>query len=516
MNWELFVMILYFVAMLGIGTFFFIRSSSKSDKDYFLGGRTMGPWVTAMSAQASDMSAWLLMGLPGSILAFGLGQAWIGIGLAIGTALNWILIAKRLRRFSQATNDSITVPQYLSNRFATKSKGLQISCAVVFLVCFTVYVASAFVAGTNVFTSIFPNIEKWVAMLIFALILIVYTFLGGYKAVCWTDFFQGLLMLGAVLAVPFIILLTKDLNTSLLAVDAVSKDGTVYTFTTNLFKADVREIISGLAWGLGYFGMPHILVRFMGIKKASMVKKSAIVAITWVVVALFAVIVIAVFGRMLIGQELLATGSQSMVFIELSRDLFPAAITGILLSAIIAASMSTADSQLLVASSSFTSDIYKPLIRKEASDKETLWVGRGVVVLISVVAFLLASVGGDGAQAIMNLVECAWAGFGSAFGAVIILSLFWRRFTYKGALAGVITGALVDLVFLMFFTDTATTFIKGYTCFIDTGIYEIIPGFIASAIAAVVVTLLDKEPSKEVTDIFDTAMSLSDEETVEA
>lgn len=512
MNWELFVMILYFATMLGIGIFFFIRSKSKTDKDYFLGGRAMGPWVTAMSAQASDMSAWLLMGLPGSVLAFGLGQAWIGIGLAIGTALNWILIAKRLRRFSQATNDAITVPQYLSNRFATKSKGLQLSCAIVFLVCFTVYVASAFVAGTNVFTSLFPSIEKWVAMLIFATILIIYTFLGGYKAVCWTDFFQGLLMLGAVLAVPLIIVLTKDLDSSILSIPALGNDGTVYNFTGNLFKADFREIISGLAWGLGYFGMPHILVRFMGIKKASMVKKSAIVAITWVVLALGAVCVIAVFGRMLIGQELLATGSQSMVFVELSRDLFPAAITGILLSAIIAASMSTADSQLLVASSSFTSDIYKPLIRKEASDKETLWVGRGVVVVISVVAFLIASAGGSGAQAIMNLVECAWAGFGSAFGAVIILSLFWRRFTYKGALAGVITGAVVDLIFLMFFTDTATTFLPNYTFFIDTGIYEIIPGFICSAIAAAFVTLLDKEPNEEVTAIFDKAMALTDEE----
>ena len=201
MNFELLALILYFVAMLGVGTFFFFKSKNTTDKDYFLGGRGMGPWVTAMSALASDMSAWLLMGLPGSILAFGLGQAWIGIGLAIGTALNWILIARRLRRFSQAAGDSITVPQYLSNRFATKSKTLQIVCAIVFLVCFTVYVASAFVAGANVFASLF-DLDKSISMLIFAVILIIYTFLGGYKAVCWTDFFQGILMLIAVLAVP--------------------------------------------------------------------------------------------------------------------------------------------------------------------------------------------------------------------------------------------------------------------------------------------------------------------------
>ena len=491
LNWEIFVLILYFTAMLGIGVYFFIRSKTKTDKDYFLGGKSMGPWVTAMSAQASDMSAWLLMGLPGSILAFGLGQAWIGIGLALGTAANWILMARRLRRFSEAAGDAITLPQYLSNRFATKNKSLQVTCAIVFLVCFTLYVASAFVAGTNVFMSLF-KIEKTAAMLIFAAILIIYTFLGGYKAVCWTDFFQGLLMLAAVLAVPIIIVITKDLNWSLLENAVISNDGTSYAFTTNLFKAPFTEIVSGLAWGLGYFGMPHILVRFMAIKKSSMVKKSATVAIVWVVLALVAVIFIALFGRMIVGEELLKDGKQSMVFVELSRLLFPAAISGILLSAIIAASMSTADSQLLVASSSFTSDIYKPLIRKNASDKEIMWVGRGIVVAVAIVAFFIASSKSEGAQAIMNLVENAWAGFGSAFGSVMILSVFWRRFTYKGALAGVIAGALTDVIWFIFLTA-------------PTGIYEIIPGFIVSMIAAVVTTLIDKEPSKEVTDIFDAA-----------
>ncbi len=496
MNFELLALILYFSAMLTIGVVFFFKAKSKSDKDYFLGGRSMGPWVTAMSAQASDMSAWLLMGLPGSILAFGLGQAWIGIGLAIGTALNWILVARRLRRFSQAAGDSITLPQYLSNRFATKSKTLQVVCALVFLVCFTVYVASAFVAGANVFTSIF-NIEKGTAMLIFAAILIIYTFLGGYKAVCWTDFFQGILMLIAVLAVPIIIVVTKDLNTSLLSLPIVSGD-TTYNFVTNIFAASPKEIANGLAWGLGYFGMPHILVRFMAIKKPSMVKKSAIVAIAWVVLSLGAVILIAYFGRMLVGGKLLVSGKQSMVFIELARMLFHPFIAGILLSAIIAASMSTADSQLLVASSSFTSDIYKPLIRKKASDKETLWVGRVVVLIVAVIAYFIASSKGDGAQAIMNLVENAWAGFGSAFGPVVILSLFWRRFTYRGALAGVISGALVDVIWLFVLSG-------------PTGIYELIPGFAVSMIVSIVVTLLDKKPSEEITAIFDQATAKTEE-----
>ena len=486
-------MVIYMAAVIVIGILC-SRMANKSSENYFLGGRSLGPWVTAMSAQASDMSAWLLMGLPGSILAFGLGQAWIGIGLAIGTALNWILIARRLRRFSKAANDSITLPQYLSNRFATKSKGLQVTCAIVFLVCFTVYVASAFVAGANVFTSLFPNIEPSVAMLIFAIILIIYTFLGGYKAVCWTDFFQGLLMLAAVLAVPIIIVFTKDLDTSILNNVVTTADGTAYKFIQNPFTASPTEIASGLAWGLGYFGMPHILVRFMAIKKPSMVRKSAIVAITWVVLALGSVIFIATFGRMLIGEKLLVDGRQSMVFVDLSRIIFASApaITGFLLAAIIAASMSTADSQLLVASSSFTSDIYKPLIRKKASDKETLWIGRVVVLIIAVIAYFIASSKSEGAQAIMDLVENAWAGFGSAFGSVVILSLFWRRFTYKGALAGVIAGALTDVLWLIFLAG-------------PTGIYEIIPGFIVSMIVAVVVTLIDKAPSAEVTEIFDTA-----------
>ena len=502
MNWELFVLIFYFVAMLAIGVVFFLRQKSQNDKDYFLGGKSMGPWVTAMSAQASDMSAWLLMGLPGSILAFGLGQAWIGIGLALGTALNWILMAKRLRRFSEAAGDSITVPQYLTNRFAAKSRALQISCAVVFLLCFTVYVASAFVAGTSVFTALFPQMKEWLAMIIFAFILIVYTFLGGYKAVCWTDFVQGILMLVAVLAVPIITFFVMDLDFGSLGNAVVTAEGDEAVFS-GLFSASWKEIASGLAWGLGYFGMPHILVRFMSIKKPSMVKKSATVAIVWVVLALVAVTFIAVFGRALpLGRELVAAGNQKMIFVVLARTVFPPVIVGFLLAAIIAASMSTADSQLLVASSSFTSDIYKPVIRKGASEKETLWVGRAVVLVIAVIAFLIAFIGGKGANAIMALVECAWAGFGSAFGSVMILSVFWRRFTYRGALAGVIAGAVTDIVWLVLFSGVGGVFSPVITAL---GIYELIPGFIVSMAACVIVTLTDKAPAKEVTDIFDAA-----------
>jgi len=496
-NGEILAFMLYFAAIVGVGIYFFMKDRKKGDSnDYFIGGRAMGPWVTAMSAQASDMSAWLLMGLPGSIMAFGFGQMWIGIGLAIGTAANWIFVARRLRQFSKAAGDAITVPQYLSNRFATKSHTLQIICAIIFFVCFTVYVASGFVAGASVFTTVFPSLSTETAMIIFALAMLVCTFFGGFKAVCWTDFFQGILMLIAVLAVPIVIVMTQNLDTSALETvysytDGASGQVTECVFGTGLFTSSWKDIVSGLGWGLGYFGMPHILVRFMSIEKPSMVKKSAVVAIIWVVLSLGATCLIAYFGRMLLAEELLVIGAQKTVFIAFARKLFPAFIAGILMAAIIAASMSTADSQLLVASSSFTSDIYKPIIRKDASEKEILWVGRIVVLIVSIIGFFIASSKAEGAQTIMNLVENAWAGFGSAFGPTIILSLFWRRFTYKGAVAGVVTGAIVDVLWLAFMSHT--------------GIYEIIPGFACSLIAAVVFTLIDKEPGTEVQEIFDRA-----------
>lgn len=501
---DIFAFALYFVAMIVIGIYFFFKSKDVTEKDYFLGGRAMGPWVTAMSAQASDMSAWLLMGLPGSILAFGFGQAWIGIGLAIGTIANWLLVAKRLRKFSKAAGDSITLPQYLSNRFASKSHTVSIICAVVFLVCFTIYVASAFVAGADVFTTLVPEIPRTAAILIFAAIVVIYTFLGGFNAVCWTDFFQGLLMIGALMIVPIVVGFTRDLDVSALSTIYTGPNGEEFEFVANFFNASPKDILSGLGWGLGYFGMPHIIVRFMAIEKPSMVKKSATVAIVWVLISLTATIMIAYLGRMFVysdgvdlSQKLLAEGKQSLIFVELARDVFPAFIAGILLAAIIAASMSTADSQLLVAASSFASDLYKPIIRKNASNNEMLWVSRIIVLVISVVAFFIANSKGKAAQAIMDLVSNAWGIFGAAFGPVVILSLFWKRFTYKGAVAGIIVGALVDMAWLWLPVS------GGVSLTTLTGIYEIIPGFIIGGIASIAVTLLDKKPSAEVEAIFE-------------
>ena len=491
MTTQLLAFILYFVAVLGIGLFFFFKSKDSGEKDFFLGGRSMGPWVTALSAQASDMSGWLLMGFPGSILAFGMGQVWIGIGLALGTAANWIFVARRLRKFSQAANDSITIPQYLSNRFLTKSPALQIICAVVFLIFFTIYVASSFVAGQKVFIQVVPQLAETpnVALLIFAAIIIVYTFLGGFKAVCWTDFFQGLMMLAALLAVPLMMLFAQELDFSVF--EAV--EGGVNPLDP--FAASWQDVVSGLAWGLGYFGMPHIIVRFMSTKNSKVLKKSATIGIVWVVLSLGAAIAMAILGRAFAPtQALVEAGQQELVFVTLAQKLFPGFVAGLLLSAIVAAAMSTADSQLLVASSSFTSDIYKPIFRKNASDKEVLWIGRLVVLVIAVIAYFIASSKSEGAAAIMTLVDNAWGGFGSAFGPVIILSLFWKRFTYKGAIAGVLGGAIVDVLWMNFLTES-------------TGVYELLPGFIAGFIFAVVVSLIDKKPSKEVEELYDLAVS---------
>jgi len=496
---ELSVFIAYFVFMVAIGLYFFSKSKGAGEKDYFLGGRNMGAWVSALSAGASDMSAWVLMGLPASIYLSGMGQTWIAIGLGIGYAVSWIFMAPRLRRFSIAANDSITIPQYLTNRFLSKNKSLQILSAIIFLVAYTIYAASSIKACGTLFNTVM-DIDPTVAMYIAAFIIVAYTFLGGFSAVCWTDFFQGLLMMAALMLVPIVVYFGHSelldptaLETVYEYTDAATGAVTQCAFGGGIFNASWQDIVSGLGWGLGYFGMPHILVRFMSIEKPSMIKKSSIVAIIWVVISLFSAVMIAYFGRMIMGEELLTHGNQKLVFIAMSRKFFPAGICGLLLAAIIAASISTADSQLLVASSSFTADLYKPFFRKGASEKETLLIGRVLVLVLSLIAFAIANSKGSGAQAIMDMVENAWGAFGSSFGPTILLSLFWKRFNYKGAVAGVVSGFVVDLGWLL----------SGLTA--STGVYEIVPGFIVSFLAAYLVARFTEAPNAEAVAIFEEA-----------
>lgn len=476
---EIVVFICYFIFMVAIGLYFFMKSKNAGEKEYFLGGRNMGAWVSALSAGASDMSAWVLMGLPASIYAMGMGQTWIAIGLGIGYALSWIFMAPRLRRFSIVANDSITIPQYLTNRFLTKNRLLQILCAVIFLVAYTIYAASSIKACGTLFNTVM-NIDATVAMYIAACIIIAYTFLGGFSAVCWTDFFQGLIMLAALLIAPILALTLVKGGAG--ASNAALPEGFFRFMTTP------QDIISGLGWGLGYFGMPHIIIRFMSIKSQRELRKSSVIGITWTTIILLMSALTAVAGRLYLGE----IADSSTVFITMVRKIFPAVISGLLLSAILSAAMSTADSQLLAASSAFASDVYKPIFRKNASNKEMLWASRIVVLAIALVAVLIASNPNSGT--IMGLVENAWGVFGAAFGPAILLSLFWKRYNFVGAVAGIAGGAAVDILWLILLKPA-------------TGIYEIVPGFIAGILFGVVVSVCTKAPSKEVEALFDRGVS---------
>ena len=478
-NMEVVVFIAYLVFMISIGVWFFVKNRSGGEKGYFLGGRQMGPWVTALSAGASDMSAWVLMGMPTSIYALGLGQTWIPIGLAIGYTLSWIFEAPRLRKFSIVADDSITIPQYLTNRFLSKSKALQIVCAVIFLVAYTIYAASSVKACGTLFNTVIGLDEK-VAMYLAAFIIISYTFLGGFSAVCWTDFFQGLLMLGALLIAPIFAAGMLDAGAA-----STLPEGYLNPFTS------WQDIVSGLGWGFGYFGMPHIIIRFMSLKSQKDLKKSAVIGVSWTVLIVLFATLVGVIGRMFLGYDEAVEGN-SLVFITMTRRIFPGIISGVLLSAVLAASMSTADSQLLAAASAFASDVYKPVFRRnKAGDKEMLWAGRLVVIAISIVALLIAS--NPNAGSIMDLVSNAWGVFGAAFGPAIMLSLFWKRFNFAGAVAGIVVGAATDILWLAYLSGT--------------GVYEIVPGTILGLIAAVAVTLCTKAPGRDVEALFDKAMA---------
>ncbi len=483
MNPEVIVFILYLICMLSIGVFFFIKDRKGGEKTFFLGDRKMGAWVGALSAGASDMSAWVLMGLPTSIYALGLGQIWIPVGLVAGYTASWLIEAPRLRRFSIVSGDAITIPQYLSNRFLAKSKALQVICAVVFLLAYTVYAASSIKACGTLFQKVI-GMDPMAAIYLAVFIIVGYTFMGGFSAVCWTDFFQGLLILGAMLLAPVFALFMLEFSGE--AIDASSHYWNP--------AADWHDVVSGLAWGLGYFGMPHIIIRFMSISSQKTLKRSAWIGIAWTVLILIFAALIGVIGRLDFGMDADMTKNE-LVFVQMVRKIFPGVISGVLLSAVLAASMSTADSQLLSASSSLASDVYKPIIRgNRASDRELMWVGRFVVLGVAVIALMIAANPNSGS--IMGLVGNAWGLFGAAFGPAILLSLFWRKFDFAGAVAGILVGAAVDICWLVFLKQT--------------GIYEILPGFAAGAVAAFVAAKLAGPPSEEVMKLYDDAVVYDD------
>ncbi len=495
--------VVYALVILGIGIFSYKKS--KSMNDYFIGGRQLGSWTTAISAQASDMSGWLLMGLPGAIFARGLTESWIAIGLLVGTYLNWKLLASRLRKMSYAAGDAITIPEYFQKRFFTVNPVIRFACAAIIFVFFLVYTASAFSSGAKLFNFIFGT-DYTLSLTIGAFIIISYTFLGGFFAVCWTDLIQGLLMFAALVIVPIVcIVQTPDIS----AVQFLNDAGAEITNYLDLFHGvdggiAWTTILSGLAWGLGYFGMPHILVRFMAIKSSGLIKKSRLIATVWVVVTLGAAVLVGIFGYIFLhsagNEAMLADFSQigdvERIFMFLSGKLLPGVIAGIVLSAILAAIMSTADSQLLVTASSVTNDMFK-LFKKDAKDKTLMWISRGTVIAVAVIAYFIAL---DENSSVMGLVSYAWAGLGAAFGPAMLLSLFWKRMTMSGAVAGIISGGASVVIWEMvpmIPSDGAMLTLSA-----GTGIYSLLPAFAIALAAIIIVSLCTKVDSAKVADLF--------------
>ena len=514
MSTNTIIVLVAFVAYMGmmilIGA---LNSKNKNNEDYFLGGRGLGSWTAALSAQASDMSGWLLMGLPGAIYVAGTGEVWIAIGLLIGTVLNWFIVARRLRKYTIVANNSLTIPSFFQNRFHDKKGVLKIVASVIVIVFFAVYTASAFASGAKLFANVFgkgadDQTAYIVGLIVAAVVILVYTLLGGFKAVCYTDFIQGMLMLVAILAVPIIayIAIGGDMTGSLTAAGVSDPSGFLSLMKDGEGNSvSAMSVISNLGWGLGYFGMPHILVRFMAIKSDKEVKKSRVIAIVWVILSLGAACFLGLVARGFLTEDLVASGKSEVVFIKAIQQIFDGNVVlvfigGIFLCGILAAIMSTADSQLLVTASAVSEDMYKGVINKKASEKSALNVGRIAVAVVAVIAFLIAL---NPNSSVMDLVSDAWAGFGAAFGPIILLSLFWKRFNQPGAVAGMATGFLTVILwdYIPFFGHTELG--KPITLYSQTGLYSLVLGFALALVVAVVVTLVTKAPSKEITDEFD-------------
>lgn len=493
-GWIIFAFALYLLMMIVVGIV--CARQSKDAEDYFLGGRKLNGWVAALSAQASDMSGWLLMGLPGSIYALGTGQGWIAIGLFLGTVFNWLCISRRLRRYTIRAGNALTLPTYFENRFHDKKRILLFLSSVTIVIFFLVYTASALAAGGKLFNSVF-GIDYRIALTIGAGVILVYTFMGGFLAVCVTDFIQGSLMLVALLTVPLLAwrLLGASGTTEVLN---ASFEGGAAAFLSMTSDANGRyrlvDIISQLAWGLGYCGMPHILVRFMAVRDEKELKKSKGIAILWVALSLGFACVIGVIGRAYLHPVLLTDGAQEKVFIEMiiklfTQDMRLPIIAGLFLCGILAAIMSTADSQLLVSASSVAEDIVRGVIKRDADDKTVLRISRITVVVIAVLAYVIAL---NPNSSIMGLVSNAWAGLGSAFGPIVLLSLFWKRTNFQGAVAGILSGALTVIVW------DYIPFMGGQTPGTVTGLYSLLVGFAVSALMIVAVSLLTPAPDESI------------------
>ncbi|TQR41129.1 sodium/proline symporter PutP [Paenibacillus popilliae] len=482
---RIIAIVIYMATMLGIGWYAFRKTTNLTD--YMLGGRSLGPAVTALSAGAADMSGWLLMGLPGGIYLTGLSNMWIAIGLSVGAYLNWLFIAPRLRTYTEVSGNSITIPSFLENRFKDSTKLLRIVSSIVILIFFTFYISSGMVAGAVFFENSF-SLPYLAGLLLVSGVVVAYTLFGGFLAVSWTDFVQGLIMLLALILVP--VLAMSETGGFANTVDTIRA---IDPSLLDLFNGTtVLGIISAAAWGLGYVGQPHIIVRFMAIRSVQETKTARRIGMGWMVATLLGASLTALVGLAFFAQTNYTLSNPEAVFIQLGQILFHPFIAGLVLAAVLAAIMSTVSSQLIVTSSALTEDLYKLILRKNASDKELVFFGRMAVLTVSVIACLLALSGEN--KTILSLVAYAWAGFGASFGPVILLSLYWRKMTNWGAIVGMLAGATTVIIW------------KNIDLQITKDIYEIIPGFIVNLIVIIAISLFTYQRDEAIEKEFDTSL----------
>lgn len=498
-TWFIIAIIIYMGAMLAIGYWSFQQTDEYDE--YVLAGRKLNPFVAALSAGASDMSGWLLMGLPGALFVTGMSELWIAIGLLIGCWANWKWVAPRLRAYSEAANDSITLPSFFEHRLADPTRIIRIVSAIIIIVFFTFYVSSGMVSGGRYFESTF-GANYLDGMLIVACITVAYTFIGGFLAVSYTDAVQGTIMFLSLVIVPVMALLSLD-DPSSIWTWATSHDYGPYTGGTGnpsyfsmIHGVSFAAIIGNLAWGLGYFGQPHIIVRFMALRSPSDARQGRFIGMSWMLLSIVGATFVAIIGTAYFGQQpdinVVDRKDFETIFLDMGRVLFHPLIAGLILTAVLAAIMSTISSQLLVTSSSLIEDLYRVVAKGTPSQRTLMYFSRTAVVVVAVVAGILAVHPSD---SILDLVGFAWAGFGSAFGPLVLAVLYWRRLNAFGAIAGMFTGAVVS-------------FVWGMSSLGDT-LYELLPGFISSAVVTVVVSLLTPAPKQSVTSLFDEAVVLS-------
>ena len=474
-HWSVIAMAIYLLILLLIGYYSYRKTSNISD--YMLGDRGLGPMVTALSAGASDMSGWMLMGLPGAVYLTGISSFWLGIGLTIGAYLNYRLLAPRFRVYTEVANDSLTVPDYLENRFKDKSNMLRLVSGIVILVFFVLYCSSGIVAGGKLFESTF-GLTYTTGVIVTLAVVVLYTYFGGFLAVSLTDCFQGALMFVCLVMVPVVAYMNLDMDPGTFVNKVKDIDPALF----DMFRGtSVATIIGFLAWGLGYFGQPHIIVRFMAIKSAHELNSARRIGIGWMAIGLLGAVASGLIGLIFFSENKIPLSDPETVFLRLGDILFHPFITGLILTAVLAAVMSTLSSQLLVCSSSITKDFYITFFNKKASDKQQLAISKLSVLVVGVVATIFAYLPN---KTILNIVGQAWAGFGSAFGPVLLLSLHWKRMTKWGALSGMIVGGLTVIIWI----------VSGLSSYI----YEMVPGFTLSLIAVIVVSLLTKKQDESV------------------